>query len=108
MGTTRLTGDAIRSSLSRQRTRARHWRYTYIASVLYDPFMKRMQLLIDEELDEALERQARAEGTSKADLIRRFVRMHVETLEPLENDPLRTMAGADDFEPAPIDEVVYR
>jgi len=70
--------------------------------------MKRMQLLIEEDLDEALERQARAERTSKADLIRRFVRLHVETLPPLEVDPLSRMAGADDFAPAPVDEVVYR
>ncbi len=75
---------------------------------MYDARMKRMQLLIDEELDEALERRAREEGTSKADLIRRFVRLHVETLIPLEADPLSQMVGVDDFEPAPVDEVVYR
>jgi hypothetical protein len=26
----------------------------------------------------------------------------------LEDDPLMAMAGADDFEPAPLDEVIYR
>lgn len=82
--------------------------YTYTICVVYAYAMKRMQLLIDEELDEALERQARAEGTSKADLIRRFVRLHVETLAPLEADPLAGMIGADEFEPAAVDEVVYR
>jgi hypothetical protein len=47
------------------------------------------------------------EGTSKAALIRRFVREHVQPLPPLEEDPIWQMVGADDYEPADIDEVVY-
>ena len=69
--------------------------------------MKRLQILIDEELDEALERQALSEGTSKAALIRKYVRMHLTSLPPLESDPLWRMKGVDDFEPGSIDEVVY-
>lgn len=69
--------------------------------------MKRLQILIEEELDEALERKALADGTSKAALIRSYVREHLQPLPPLENDPLGRMAGADDFEPEVIDEVVY-
>lgn len=70
--------------------------------------MKRLQILIEEELDEALERQAREEGTSKAALIRRYVGERLEPLPPLSSDPLARMIGADDFEPEPIDDVVYR
>ena len=40
--------------------------------------MKRLQILIEEELDEALERRAREEGTSKAALIRRYGRQTME------------------------------
>ena len=70
--------------------------------------MKRMQILIDEELAEALAQEARARGTSKSALVREFVRVCLIRLPPLESDPLWTMVGADEFEPAPVDEVVYR
>lgn len=64
--------------------------------------------MIDEDLDAALDRMALAEGTSKAALIRRFVREHVKPLPPLEEDPLWEMVGAAvDAEPADIDDVVY-
>jgi len=71
------------------------------------PDVKRLQIMIDEDLDAALDRLALKEGTSKAALIRRFVRQHVEQLPPLEEDPLWQMVGAIDVEPADIDEVVY-
>lgn len=69
--------------------------------------MKRLQIMIDEELDEALEREARNTGTSKAALIRSYVRERISTLPPLESDPLWGMKGADDFEPKDVDDVVY-
>ena len=71
------------------------------------PDVKRLQIMIDEDLDAALDRMALREGTSKAALIRRFVREKVTPLPPLEEDPLWQMVGADDVEPADIDEVVY-
>jgi hypothetical protein len=70
--------------------------------------MKRLQIMIEEDLDSELERLAARESTSKAALIRRFVRERIQPLPPLSADPLAAMIGADDFEPAPIDEVVYR
>lgn len=70
--------------------------------------MKRLQIMIEEDLDAELERTAAATGTSKASLIRSYVRERLRPLPPLSADPLRRMAGADDFEPAPIDDVVYR
>jgi Ribbon-helix-helix protein, copG family len=71
--------------------------------------VKRLQIMIEEDVDAALGRRAREEGVSKAALIRRYVRMAVAPLPPLEDDPLWAMVGADaDAEPAPdIDEVVY-
>jgi len=75
---------------------------------MYHPHMKRLQIMIDEDLDAELERRAAEEGTSKASLIRRYVREHLRPLPPLSADPLARMVGADDFEPAPVDDVVYR
>jgi hypothetical protein len=70
--------------------------------------MKRLQIMIDEELDQALTRLARDEGTSKAALIRRFVREGVMPLPPIEEDPLWDLVGIDgDIEPAHHDDVVY-
>jgi Ribbon-helix-helix protein, copG family len=69
--------------------------------------VKRLQIMIDEDLDAALDRMALAEGTSKAALIRRFVREKVKPLPPLEEDPLWQMVGVDDVEPADVDDVVY-
>ena len=56
----------------------------------------------------ALERKAHQDGKSKAALIREYVRDRLHGLTPLEADPLWQMAGADAFDPAPIDDVVYR
>ncbi len=71
--------------------------------------MKRLQIMIEEELDSALERQAAAERTSKAALIRRYVRERLRPLPPIEEDPLWQMIGlAGDVEPIDdIDEFLY-
>ena len=42
--------------------------------------VKRLQIMIDEDLDAILGRMALEEGTSKAALIRRFVRERVRAL----------------------------
>ena len=70
--------------------------------------MKRLQILIDEDLDLALDRLAHDSGKSKAALIREFVRERVRALPPISADPIMQMAGVDDFEPTAIDDVVYR
>ncbi|MEX2557147.1 MAG: CopG family transcriptional regulator [Actinomycetota bacterium] len=66
--------------------------------------MKRLQIYIEEELDEALAVAAAREKTSKAALIRRFV---AERLGGPKRDPLDDLIGALDIEPADIDDVVY-
>lgn len=75
---------------------------------MYDHTMKRLQIMIDEDIDLALEQLASQSGKSKAALIREFVRERLQPLPPLTADALWAMVGADDFDPAPIDDVVYR
>jgi Ribbon-helix-helix protein, copG family len=73
--------------------------------------MKRLQIMIEEELDEALAHAAREEGVSKAALIRRYVAKHVKPLPPLDEDPLRRLVGMDEGSPddsRSVDDVVYR
>lgn len=70
--------------------------------------MKRLQIMIEPELDEALEQAAAREGVSKAALVRRYVRKHVSPLPPLHEDPLWEFVGADaETPPAHHDDVVY-
>lgn len=69
--------------------------------------MKRLQIMIEEDLDAALDDISAAEGVSKAAVIRREMRRALQPLPPLNVDPLSRMAGADDFEPASVDDVVY-
>jgi hypothetical protein len=69
--------------------------------------VKRLQILIDDDLGEALDRRSAEEGISKAALIRRVVRHALQPLPSLDNDPLSSMIGIDDFEPSSIDDVVY-
>jgi hypothetical protein len=72
--------------------------------------VKRLQIMIEEDLDAALGRQAAREKTSKAALIRRYVRERLKPLPPIEEDPLWEMVGMDEGHPddsASVDDVVY-
>ena len=75
---------------------------------MYKNAMKRLQIMIDDDLDSDLEHLAAQQRTSKAALIRQFVRERLNPLPPLSADPIFRMAGVDDFDPAPIDDIVYR
>lgn len=71
--------------------------------------MRRLQLLMDEKLDDALEREARKTKRSKSAVIRDLVREKLRPLPPIEQDPLWEMVGIDDS-PGPIrdiDEFLY-
>ena len=77
---------------------------------MYAANVRRLQIMIDEDLDEALARQARDEGTSKAALIRRYVRERVNPLPPIEEDPLWEIVGMDEGSPddsMSVNDVVY-
>jgi hypothetical protein len=70
--------------------------------------MKRLQIMIEEELDAALERRALEEGTSKAALIRRYVGERLTPLPPIEEDALWGLVGSVDAEPVDdIDDFLY-
>jgi Ribbon-helix-helix protein, copG family len=72
--------------------------------------MKRLQIMIEEELDEALANAARKEGVSKAALIRRYVARALKPLPPLHEDPLWELVGMDEGQPddsVSVDDVVY-
>ncbi|HEX8074073.1 MAG TPA: CopG family transcriptional regulator [Thermoleophilaceae bacterium] len=68
--------------------------------------MKRLQIYIQEELDEALAIEAARAGTSKAALIREFVGDRLTKSSP-ERDPLNDLVGRYDDEPGAVDDVVY-
>ena len=73
---------------------------------MYIPRVKRLQIYIDEEMDDALAVRARRAHTSKAALIREAVRRSIGEPEPTV-DPFRDWIGGSDVASAPIDEVVY-
>jgi hypothetical protein len=72
--------------------------------------MKRLQISIEPELDEAVERRAEEQGLSKAEVIRRCVREEIQPLPSIEDDPLFKLFGTASSDPddnRTIDEVVY-
>jgi hypothetical protein len=72
--------------------------------------VKRLQIMIEEEVDAALARQASEEGVSKAALIRRYVGERLRPLPPLADDALSALVGLVEGNPddsASVDEVVY-
>jgi hypothetical protein len=69
--------------------------------------VKRLQIMIDEDLDAELERRASREHTSKAALIRTYVRERLRPLPPIEDDPLWDLVGSVDIVPAVVDDSVY-
>ena len=73
--------------------------------------LRRVQLMLDDELDRALAFQARLQRTSKSKLVRRILRERLlPPVPPLEEDPLWAFVGAEGGahdDSASIDEVVY-
>jgi hypothetical protein len=72
--------------------------------------VKRLQIMIEEDLDAALARQASEEGVSKAALIRRYVGERLRPLPPLDDDPLSGLVGlvgGNRDESVTVDDVVY-
>jgi hypothetical protein len=72
--------------------------------------VKRLQIMIEEDLDAELERQATLEGVSKAALIRRYVGERLRRRPIPEDDPIWGLVGMVEGGPDDsqrIDEVVY-
>jgi metal-responsive CopG/Arc/MetJ family transcriptional regulator len=70
--------------------------------------MKRLQVMIEEDLYRELERLAAQESTSKSGLIRRFVREHATPLRSTGEDPIWEIVGVDDPESEPMDRAAHR
>ncbi|MGQ0632346.1 MAG: ribbon-helix-helix protein, CopG family [Sporichthyaceae bacterium] len=67
--------------------------------------MKRLQIYIEAEADEALAAESARDGVSKAAIIRRLVAEH--TGRGAAADPLDALLGAFDGESGDIDDVIY-
>ena len=73
---------------------------------------RRFNLMLDEKLYDALDRQARLEGVSKSALLRRFARERLRLLPHIKEEQLWNLVGIiddslDDGGPVDIDEAVY-
>ena len=72
----------------------------------YTSNMRRIQIYIEEELDEALQAEART-GRSKAAIIRESVKARIGRPGQAPRDPITALVGSIDVEPADVDEEVY-
>lgn len=66
--------------------------------------MKRLQIYIEPEMDEALAREAAREGVSKAAIIRRLIAVHAGGKAA---DPIDDLVGVFPEAPGRVDDVVY-
>jgi len=69
--------------------------------------MRRIQIYIEEKLDDALKAEAARGGRSKAAIICECVSARLLNQKPTGLDSLTALAGTMDVEPANIDEVIY-
>ena len=73
---------------------------------MYTAPMRRIQIYIEEELDDRLSAEATKSGRSKAALIRESVAERFgEAVR--KREPLDALVGSVDAEPADVDQVVY-
>ncbi len=78
----------------------------YSGYKMYNDAMKRLQIYIDEELDEELANRAVRERTSKAALIRQYVAERIGR-GTRKHDPLDDLVGRYDIDPGDVDQLVY-
>lgn len=69
--------------------------------------MKRLQIMLEDDAYDALDVEAARAHVSKASLVRRYVRVGLQPLPSLAEDPLTGLSGSAAFEPADVDETVY-
>ena len=75
---------------------------------MYDALMRRIQIHLDEDLDEAAEREASRRGISKAALIRASLARELGELKPRAADPWLDMTGwLDDGPVEDLDAAIY-
>ncbi len=63
--------------------------------------------MLEDDAYEALGTQAARDRVSKASLVRRYVRLGLQPVPKLADDPISSLSGSAEFEPAAIDETVY-
>ena len=63
--------------------------------------------MIEDDTYQALHAQAAETHVSKASLVRDYVRRGLQPLPELAQDPLASLSGSSEFEPADIDATVY-
>ena len=69
--------------------------------------MRRIQIYIQEDLDDALQLEAAKRERSKASLIRECVAARYGAQSRTDTDPLTNLIGTVDIDPVGIDDVVY-
>jgi len=69
---------------------------------------KRLQIMIEEKLGGGTGRALRRGGRVEGGTHPRVRAQRLKPLPSLDKNPLCSMVGADEFEPAPVDDVVYR
>ncbi len=63
--------------------------------------------MIEDDAYETLGAQAAKEHVSKALLIRRYVRLGLQPLPAIAEDPLTSLSGSASFDPVDIDDSIY-
>lgn len=71
----------------------------------YPELVKRLQICLETESDEALGMESTRDGVSKAEIIRRLVADHLR--REVDMDPIDALVGACDEDPGGVDDVVY-
>lgn len=74
---------------------------------MYTSGMRRIQIYIQEDLDDRLQVEAAKQERSKASLIRECVSAHYGENLRTDDDPLTAMIGTVDIDPKDVDDVVY-
>ena len=69
--------------------------------------VKRLQILIEDDLYAVLERISKRTGRSKTALVNDLIRKEIRARPSLEEDPLFGLAGYVSFPPADIDATLY-
>ena len=74
---------------------------------MYTSIMRRIQIYIQEDLDDVLQIEAAKRKRSKASLIRECVSARYGGDSSANNDPLTALIGTVDIDPDDADDVIY-
>ena len=83
------------------------WWKCCVVQHMYPATVRRIQLYIQEELDDVLQVEAAKRKRSKASLIRECVAARYGALSRTDTDPLTNLIGTVDIDPVDFDDAVY-